>query len=98
MKLYHGTTGTLAKKALKQGIKPRSETGRNNWERAASHPKCVYLTTCYAGYFAAMAKQRGRMVGILEVDADLLDEYLFSGLVAVMVEEPASGRRIGASD
>lgn len=55
--LYHGTTEKRLKKILAQGIKPRGKKWGGNW---ADNPfqsrfDLVYLTTCYAAYYASMA-------------------------------------------
>ena len=57
MLLYHGTSEEVAKIALKEGLKPRRETGRqSNWEHTiASNPDNIYMTHCYAPYFAMCA-------------------------------------------
>lgn len=78
MKLYHGTTESVARKALIEGLKPRSmleENGNGNWEHTVeSNPECVYLTDTYAGYFAMNATKGDEKWGIVEIDVDLLDE------------------------
>ena len=72
MKLYHGTSEAVARLALTEGLKPRSESGEEgNWEDHPSNPDHVYLTTAYAGYFAACASEE--RWGIIEVDTDELD-------------------------
>lgn len=73
MLLYHGTTASVARKAIKEGLKPRKHHGNTNWEHTTeSHPDCIYLTTCYAGYYAACASGKNQW-GIIEVDTDHLD-------------------------
>lgn len=75
MLLYHGTSAVVAKKALKEGLKPRGHTGKTNWKHSIeSNPKGVYLTDIYAGYFAANATVEGDW-GIIEIDTDKLDPY-----------------------
>src|SRR6266568_7623655 len=77
MLLYHGTIADVARKALKEGLKPRKHHGKSNWEHTSeSQPDCVYLTTCYAGYYAACAS-KGKLWGFIEVDTDLLDAKRF---------------------
>lgn len=65
--LYHGTNETSVMKILREGLHPRMERV-GNWEDFPSNPKCVYLTNCYAPYFAlsAMMTNGGRM-GIVEI-------------------------------
>ena len=77
MKLYHGTTETVARLALTGGLKPRSDQAveTSNWrETTESHPRHVYLTDAYAGYFAfAACDEATEKWGIVEVDTELLD-------------------------
>ena len=80
MLLYHGTTEAVARLALKEGLKPRSELGIDgNWDHTVtSNPDNVYLTSAYAAYFAYSATPNNEKVGdtkwgIVVVDTDLLD-------------------------
>ncbi len=74
MKLYHGTTEAVARKALKEGLKPRVVTGsEGNWEDNPSEEWLVYLTETYAAYFGFCASEGGNKIGIVEIDTDLLD-------------------------
>jgi hypothetical protein len=86
MLLYHGTSEEAAKIALKEGLKPRRGTGvKSNWEHTiASNPANVYLTHCYAPYFAMSASKgeagsvcqpsmRPMRWAIIEIDTDKLD-------------------------
>ena len=77
MKLYHGTSGRVARRALTEGLLPRSKTGsEGNWEHSCpSNPDLVYLTSAYAPYFAMTASEPGELWGIVEVDTDLLADY-----------------------
>lgn len=60
MRLYHGTTEAVARAALAQGLAPRALTrAKGNWDKHPSNPHAVYLTTAYAGYFAACASDDG---------------------------------------
>ena len=90
MLLYHGTSEEEEKIALKEGLKPRSGTGvKSNWEHTiASNPANVYLTHCYAPYFAMSASKgeagsvcqpslRPMRWAIIEIDTDKLDEGCF---------------------
>jgi len=85
MLLYHGTSEEVAKIALKEGLRPRSGSGvKSNWEHTiASNPDNVYLTHCYAPYFAMSASEEGERChpslrpmrwAILEIDTAKLDE------------------------
>jgi hypothetical protein len=76
MKLYHGTSASIARQALVEGLLPRSESGaEGHWEDCPSNPDLVYLTAAYAPYFAMTATEGDELWGIVEVDTDLLDEY-----------------------
>jgi hypothetical protein len=83
-KLYHGTTAKVARKVLADTLRPRSETGADsNWKdvELQSHPDHIYLSKCYAPYFAASTyANNGYSVydkrikwAIIEVDMQKLD-------------------------
>jgi hypothetical protein len=77
MKLYHGTTEAIARKALKEGLKPRIATGKSNWKHTSeSNPSLVYLTDTYAPYFAIAATRADsdEKIAIIEVDTAQLDD------------------------
>lgn len=74
MRLYHGTSGAMVERILKEGIKPRGSRAGNWKHTVESNPRCAYLTSAYAGYFAHSATKRGTRLGILEVETGLLDE------------------------
>lgn len=83
MKLYHGTTEAVARKALKEGLKPRISTGKSNWKHTVeSNPSMVYLTAAYAPFFGMQAAKsfvdeepdKDFKFGLIEVDTDLLDQ------------------------
>lgn len=84
MKLYHGTTEGVARKAIKEGLKPRIATGRSNWKHTVeSNPSMVYLTSAYAPFFGLQAAkglvddenpEEDFKFGLVEVDTDLLDK------------------------
>lgn len=74
MLLYHGTTETVARQVLKHGIKPRGVKKKSNWLGCPSHPKAVYLTTAYAGYYAICAINKDdERAAIIEIDETKLD-------------------------
>jgi hypothetical protein len=78
MKLYHGTTEAVARKAMKDGLKPRISTGKSNWKHTSeSNPSMVYLTEAYAPYFAICAAEKNEKLAIIEIDTEKLDEGLF---------------------
>lgn len=83
MKLYHGTTEEVARKALKEGIKPRIATGKSNWKHTVeSNPSMVYLTAAYAPFFGMQAArafvdeepEKDFSFGLIEIDTELLDQ------------------------
>jgi hypothetical protein len=74
MKLFHGTSAVVARQAKIEGLKPRGDRD-GNWDECPSRSDLVYLTTAYAPYFAFCTKDADEF-GIVEVDADLLDETL----------------------
>jgi len=78
--LYHGTTETVARAALAEGLKPRGVTkAEGNWD-CASHEDAVYLTTVYAPYFAysAVDDDKKENWGVVEVDTRKLGkEHLY---------------------
>jgi len=70
--LYHGTSETIARQALTQGLLPRDFSGVESvWSDCPSCPDYVYLTTAYAPYFALNASDD--KLGIVEIDLDCLD-------------------------
>lgn len=81
MLLYHGTTGTVARLALTEGLKPRGDTGvKGNWESNPSNTELVYLSVAYAPYFAMCActdtATDEEDMGIVVVDTDRLSPHL----------------------
>lgn len=74
MKMYHGTSASVAIAARKDGLSPRGERP-NNWD-VESRSDLVYLTTAYAAYFANKAAGDDDVWGIVEVETDLLDKTL----------------------
>lgn len=74
MKLYHGTTGAVARKAIAgQGIQPRRLSKRSNWTNCPSHPDAVYLTNAYPLYFAA--QHNVEVAAVVEVETDRLNPF-----------------------
>lgn len=80
MKLYHGTARNVARRVFRAGLRPRSMTGRSNWEiTVESCPDAVYLTRVYGPYFSRSAAAGGSWESaIIEVDTDHLLEYKFT--------------------
>lgn len=74
MKLYHGTTETVAKKVIFEGLKPRIMVGKSNWNHTVkSNPSLVYLTSVYAPFFSICSAKQNESLGIVEVDIEKLD-------------------------
>jgi len=77
VKLYHGTTETIGRRALTEGLKPRNLTGKSNWKHTVeSNPTLIYLTAAYAPYYALQAVKnlKKQKFAIIEIETDLLDE------------------------
>ena len=81
--LYHGTSLTNFQKIKKQGIKPRGNK-KSNWQGIGlSRPDLVYLTNCYAIYYA-MAANKNKKTNIknpgiilkIQVDPKKIKLYL----------------------
>lgn len=73
--LYHGTSESAAQRIIRSGIKPRGSSGQNgHWHKigADSHPAAVYLTDCWALFFANVAAKAGQRWAIIEVDVQQL--------------------------
>jgi hypothetical protein len=85
MKLYHGTSIAVARRAVVDGLKPRKMTKAGNWDKSPSHPGAVYLTDAYPLYFGVQALETtyykvpegdGRHVAaVVEVDASRLSPF-----------------------
>jgi hypothetical protein len=78
MKLYHGTNETVARKAMIEGLKPRSMTKTSNWNHTVmSNKDMIYLTDTYPLYFALCAIQGKERAAVIEIDTDLLLPWNF---------------------
>lgn len=98
--LYHGTAKRHLKKILHQGLKPRGK-GTSNWQGfGESRPDLVYLTDCYAAFYASMAcKKKGDQAVVLKLSIDPAkirlyadEEFLFNllkGSVKMSTREDA---------
>lgn len=76
MILYHGTSFRHYESIMRDGVMPRGKLGhKGTWESPlfASAPDRVYLTRCFAMYYASSASKDGDDGLILEIDTDLLD-------------------------
>lgn len=80
--LYHGTNACNLKSILTDGLKPRSQTGINNWrhmgEHRASVPDLVYLTDTYPLFFANAA--------LVQQDKKSVDETMRMRAFPVVLE------------
>jgi len=80
--LYHGTSTLFLDAILKEGLKPRKETGISNWiPPFESHPDFVYLGTMEEvktvggkGYTEDMTNDKGHQV-IIEIEVDTKNLY-----------------------
>ena len=97
--VYHGTSESAARRALKKGILPRDMSGkRGNWKHTVdSNPSMVYLTTAYAPYFASATTNLDReRPAIVEVNLDALDQVkLYPD--EDFIEQALRGKKLGAS-
>jgi len=72
--LYHGTSEARYQAMLAAGeLRPRGEE-KGNWAHTeVSHPEAIYLTQCYALYFAVCATEDDGVGIVLEVSTESLD-------------------------
>jgi hypothetical protein len=88
MILYHGTKLKNLKRILKEGIKPRVNKPSNWEDHGKSRPDLVYLSDCYAPYYASAACKEKNERGVLikvEIDSKKIklypdEEFLFNVL------------------
>jgi len=76
VKLYHGTTERIGRRALTEGLRPRKLTGKSNWKHSVeSHPSLIYLTIAYAPYYALQAVKnlKKQKFAIIEIETAVLD-------------------------
>ncbi len=81
MQLYHGTSETIAKKIIEEGLLPRNDERGGNWQHTVdSRRDTVYLSDIYALYFAQIPIEvddldtvRG---AIIEIPLERLDHDL----------------------
>ena len=79
--LYHGTSLKNFKKIMKQGIQPRRKKP-SNWEDIGiSRPDLVYLTNCYALYYASCAinsnyKKNKQVILKIKIDPKKIKLYM----------------------
>lgn len=77
--LYHGTSETVAQRALKAGLLPRSaHRNGSNWTHSVeSNPDTIYLSDAYAPYFAVAAS---------DIPKDGTDEFEEGGVEAAVIQ------------
>lgn len=91
MKLYHGTRGSVAKRAMIEGIAPRGRRKGNFGHSIESSKHHVYLTDAYAAYFAFNATRKESEAAIIEVDTRFLFP-LFLNADEDVLEQAGRGR------
>jgi hypothetical protein len=74
--LYHGTDAFSARRALEQGLQPRSVHKRksNFAHTVHSNAKTVYLTDAYPLYFAFNAARKGQDAAVIQIPTSRLDQ------------------------
>lgn len=98
--LYHGTNPKWIAKIIKNGIKPRSLTGKSNWERVPefkSRDDMVYLTYSYPFYFSVQASD-GLRLAVIEIDITKLDEVNFYPDEDVIAQATARMNKLSLKD
>lgn len=66
--LYHGTSAAFIDAIMRDGIRPRLDTGGSNWEHTVeSRADAVYLTSAYPFYFAEQACKNDEDLAIIEL-------------------------------
>lgn len=71
-RLAHGTSERALDRILRAGVLPRARRG-SNWA-VRSNPRRVYLSDCYAPYFAMSAARKGDRWALVEVDLSLVPQ------------------------
>lgn len=93
--LYHGTNKKNLEKILKEGIKPRGNK-KSNWKRnsiGTSRSDLVYLTKCYACYYAsASCKKDGDVPVVVKLNIDTRKIKLFMDEEFIFKDLYKSGR------
>lgn len=80
MILFHGTSTAYKERILREGLRPRCETGISNWSdihngMVESKPNLVYLTLAYPVYFAMQATEEPHDLLILKIEIDEEELY-----------------------
>jgi hypothetical protein len=77
--LYHVTFEDCVSRILREGLKPRSQSGNDNWDwaDAQSHQDLVYLTDANVPFYAYGYYTRGKAISVLAVDTAQLDKSQF---------------------
>ena len=99
--LYHGTSLSNFEKIKTQGIKPRGKKESNWKEIGISRPDLVYLTNCYACYYAlsAVKKDNDKQVVIkIKIDPKKIKLYLDEEFIYHALEYNKADNRTMAKD
>jgi len=88
MKLYHGTSSRYLDDILKNGIRPREQTGNSNWKGSVISKKgFVYLTTAYPVYFAFSAVDKDADLLVIETEVDEKNLYPDEDYIAMCLHK-----------
>ena len=76
--LYHGTSEKYLKKIIEEGLKPRGKR-KSNWEEGIgkSRPDLVYLTNCYAAFYASHVSTKKDKPVVLKIEIDTRDFIMY---------------------
>lgn len=100
MYVYHGTSESAARRALKRGILPRGMSRKSgNWKHTVqSNPEMVYLTVAYAPYYASCVTDTDReRIAIIQIDLGKLDAgKLYPD--EDFIEQALRGKKLGISN
>jgi hypothetical protein len=98
--VYHGTSESAARRALKRGILPRGTLKKGgNWNHTVpSNSEMVYLTSAYAPYYAsAVTDTKKERIAIIQIDLGKLDtDKLYPD--EDFIEQALRGKKLGNSD
>jgi hypothetical protein len=80
--LFHCTSASSAVQVLKEGLKPRELTGKNNYGEPElhSHPELVYLTDTNLNFYLSRIEHGNQSCAfqtVLKIDTTQLDPALF---------------------
>jgi len=75
--LYHGTTERALASIKRRGLRPRKKGTKGNYANAISGSDLIYLTDCYAIFYAGNAAKGKDRLAVLQIDMDKLDPTAF---------------------